>query len=610
MLARSRQLPAILIVALSLSACGGGGSTTPHVSSTPSGNGNPIPTQTGSPGSGPASAYTCPTSDTVTSVARSGGSNVEVMRRFPQRAARSTQQKGGLLAVSYDRAALRASATSVGLHEQSLGANLVHTLDFPHLGVTMRVLSVPPASSARIATALRSLPGVRGVGPAGQQRFLTSVSAPYFTNDPYFTGFQQTVPVNGSTPAPTYKVGPYEESSEVPGQWGMHAIGLDYAYAYSQPNNGSGVQSGNALGSAAVKIAIIDTGADTGLGGGSDISPELQSKIAYQKCFITNGTSQSTSTFVTDQDGHGTDVSGIAAAASANGIGFTGSGGDSVIYSYRVAPTPDDSCVGQTPDDQCSVSTNDIASAINDAVANHVNVISMSLGGGNCTNGQDPASDEGAAVANAIAAGVVVVAASGNDAQPGGSAPVDAPACDTGVIAAGATSLADGMPNGDGNSNGTQANPIEYVASYSNSGSPGASPRNPAAWGIVAPGGDPSSADSNPNATSTDDLHWIENIYTSTPFDSKFGGPCAPDYPGTGAVECRVLIAGTSMAAPAVAGAAALILGVNPTYQSAAAMKTLLCSTADDIGDSREGCGRVNVYRAMATALHDPHPPT
>jgi len=63
------------------------------------------------------------------------------------------------------------------------------------------------------------------------------------------------------------------------------------------------------------------------------------------------------------------------------------------------------------------------------------------------------------------------------------------------------------------------------------------------------------------------------------------------------------------MAAPHVAGAAALILSVNPAYRSSAKMKQLLCSTADDINDSREGCGRLNVYRAMAVALGDPSPP-
>jgi hypothetical protein len=38
-------------------------------------------------------------------------------------------------------------------------------------------------------------------------------------------------------------------------------------------------------------------------------------------------------------------------------------------------------------------------------------------------------------------------------------------------------------------------------------------------------------------------------------------------------------------------------------------MKSLLCTTADDIGDGKEGCGRLNVYRAMAVALGDSKKP-
>jgi hypothetical protein len=37
-------------------------------------------------------------------------------------------------------------------------------------------------------------------------------------------------------------------------------------------------------------------------------------------------------------------------------------------------------------------------------------------------------------------------------------------------------------------------------------------------------------------------------------------------------------------------------------------MKQLLCLTADDLGDSHQGCGRLNVYRAMAKALGDTAP--
>jgi len=67
------------------------------------------------------------------------------------------------------------------------------------------------------------------------------------------------------------------------------------------------------------------------------------------------------------------------------------------------------------------------------------------------------------------------------------------------------------------------------------------------------------------------------------------------------------------MATPHVAGAAALILAVSgSTYANPTAMKALLCETADDLGPTagaHEGCGRLNVYRAMAYALNDPVKP-
>jgi hypothetical protein len=595
-----------------LSACGGGsgGSSSVPTAATPTPVGvlpKPLPSVAPSPGSSPvadAAAFVCPTSDKASAVASGRTAADEARRMLPRRGSPATPAAGSsqLVAVTYDAQTAATQKTTLSTRESALGATLMRSYTFSHAKLVTHVLKVATAKVNTVESSLRLQAGVRAVGLTGARRSATSVNAPYFPNDPYFTGFSTTVaPTSGAAvPAPTFEIGPLEESANVPGQWDMHATRLEYAFAYSQSGNGSGVTNPAALGSSSVKIATIDTGQDT-------THPELASKIVYQRCFITDSSGvQSTSNFTTDEDGHGTDTAGIAGAAIGNGLGFAGAGGNVVLYGYRVFPTPDDNCTNtSTTDPQCGTDTQDIASAIEDAVTNHVNVISLSLGGTGCVNGADSDPTEGAAIADAIAANVIVVAAAGNSTGP----PVEAPACDPGVIAVGATGLADGTTNASGNTGGSATAPVEYVASYSDYGSPGAAVGSSSAWGIVAPGGDPANDNDN------DDLHWVENIWTSTPFmasanDTNFEGSCTGDYPSeSGTVDCRILIAGTSMATPHVAGAAALILSANPSYQSPSLMKQLLCSTADDISDPNEGCGRLDVYRAMATALGDSNIP-
>jgi len=525
------------------------------------------------------------------------------------------------IAVTYSASSFRAPAAGARVtpQEAAAGASFVAQISLSKDNHVMRVLNVPTASATKAAAALRSQAGVVSVATGRQKRYALSVTTPYYTNDPYFQGFTSIQNTAAGNPAAsTFEVLPYAASALVPGQWDMHAIQLEHAYGYSQANNGSNVTNPSALGSTSVNIAIIDTGEDAN-------HPELASKIVRQRCFITNeaGTAQSTGNYSLDEDGHGTDVSGIAAADSNNGVGFTGVGGKVNIFAYRVFPTPDDNCANpDSSDEQCETDTADIASAITDAVNNGANVISMSLGGGGgtgnsgCTgNGVDSDPTEAAAVSYAIEHNVIVVAAAGNSGTSGEG--VAAPGCDSGVIAVGATSLDDGTANGTGSFGGTATTPVEYVPSYSQYGSPASSPGSAGAWGIVAPGGDPSSD------TDNDDLHWIENIWTTTPYESSasdqnFLGECTDDYPSSsstaGTVDCRTLIAGTSMATPHVAGAVALILSVSGAYSTPALMKGLLCSTADNLSVNgstpNQGCGRLNIYRAMATALGDSSPPT
>ena len=196
------------------------------------------------------------------------------------------------------------------------------------------------------------------------------------------------------------------------------------------------------------------------------------------------------------------------------------------------------------------------------------------------------------AIGAALAAGVVVVGSAGNEASgtssdagcARGSSTIDFPAAYDGVISVGATSL---------NDSAAPLNPAlaaEYVAGYSNSG-PGLT--------LVAPGGDPSAADES-QSNPADILHWVYNLYTTTAANPK--ERCAD------ASDCTALYAGTSQAAPHVSGAAALMLSLDPAL-TPAQVERILIAGADDIGDPKQGHGRLDVYRALAAVAGDPNPP-
>lgn len=556
-----RFLAPLLAVSLLAGCHGSGGGAT----------GDVVPGATQSPGA--ASAYQCPQSpQAVASSARAQVAGVERMRPPPIAADDSID---GLVAVRLKSGLTITDAAAVTPAEAAAGANaVVKQFDYAAIASTTRVLRVDRNHVSDALARLRAMPGVVAVSRVAVRRTLV-VDQRYLTDDPYFRGFP---------PARA----PYFETASIAGMWDMHAIGLDYAWEYGQSGNGSSVYQPLALGAYSVKVAILDTGEDVA-------HPELSNgKIVYTKCFVTSpGGASTSSIYVTDRDGHGTAVSGMAAAKIDNQLGFVGAGGDVSLMGYRVFPTPDDNCLRPgNHDRQCAASTVDIASAIDDAVNNGARVINLSLGGGPCPDDQV----EGTAIANAVAHNVIVVAASGNN----GRNSVDAPACDPGVIAVGASALADGHRNGSG-----AGGSGEYVASYSNYAA-----NRPTSWGLVAPGGDPYCPGTNA-CGDRDYLHWVYNIVTTTPLDAKFAGLCQPDEgnPG-GPVDCRILLAGTSASSPHVAGVAALILSVNSaTYGTPSAMLHLLCSTAQRLRSARQGCGRLDAYRALAVALGDPNPP-
>jgi len=191
-------------------------------------------------------------------------------------------------------------------------------------------------------------------------------------------------------------------------------------------------------------------------------------------------------------------------------------------------------------------------------------VINMSLGGGFFLGACD-SEPVAQAVNAAVAAGVVVVAASGNDANASG---LGAPACASGAIAVAAT-YDSAYPNPDF--------PSTTAFQFSNC------------------------SDSFPGV---DDLTCFSNRSIETDvaapgcltFSAERNDPSGTAFSG----KC-----GTSMASPHVAGLAALILDANPSL-SPAAVRQILRDSAIDLGppgfDVGYGYGRIDVISAVKLA--------
>lgn len=474
----------------------------------------------------------CPTSGAAPASVAAAGE--QELRRGVSASASVQRFVPGLLAVTYGSG-------------RDFGVRIVHVDD--------------SLMNAKIAQ-LRSQPGVQSVGRVTYRERMTITS-----NDPYYVGFTGTA-------------APYYENAATPGQWDMHVINMDGAW--------SQFASAPVIGA---PIAIVDTGVDL-------THPELTTpagvtapKVVRTQCYVTYPTNaaQSSGPYVTDTDGHGTNVAGIADADTSNNFAFASVAYDAPLLAYRIFPTdPSGGCEVSNPPNQCFTTSADEASAINDAVQHGAKVINLSLGAPPPCSTGDP---EYVAVEHAIASGVVVVAAAGNGiGQPAvGQPSLDCPAADPGVIAVGATSINDANP----------LNTFEYVASYSNyltgSGTAGGGAY------LVAPGGDPSSSETCSGCT-VDHLHWIENIYSTTGWGISPGSTCSggKDFAGE-QNDCNVLIAGTSQATPHVVGVVSLMLAKNPRL-TPAQIATGLCASADNIADPKQGCGRLNASAAVTWA--------
>jgi thermitase len=159
-----------------------------------------------------------------------------------------------------------------------------------------------------------------------------------------------------------------------------------------------------------IVIAVVDTGVDGG-------HPDLAGKVVPgYNAFADNGNAG-------DDNGHGTAVAGLIAANTDNGVGIAG-----LCWGCRIMPIKSLNRNGGGSDAT-------VAAGIRWAADNGARVINLSLGG----SGESQTLGE--AVNYALARGIVVVAASGNERQEGNEP--NYPAAYPDVIAVGATGNSD-----------------------------------------------------------------------------------------------------------------------------------------------------------------------
>ncbi|MFL5843335.1 MAG: S8 family peptidase [Solirubrobacteraceae bacterium] len=169
---------------------------------------------------------------------------------------------------------------------------------------------------------------------------------------------------------------------------------------------GMGVRSAwNVTTAGSAVVAVVDTGAELG-------HPDLAANLWTNTGEIAgNGIDDDANGFVddvhgydfagkdadpTDENGHGTHVAGIIGARGNNGTGVTGVAWHAQLMIVRVL------------DAKGSGSVYDVARGIRYAVANGAKIVNLSMAGPD----NDPALE--AAIAEAKAAGVLIVAAAGN----------------------------------------------------------------------------------------------------------------------------------------------------------------------------------------------------
>jgi serine protease len=310
------------------------------------------------------------------------------------------------------------------------------------------------------------------------------------------------------------------------------------------PQAWSNARAAKAPGARGVTIAVLDTGIAYSNRGRYRQAPDLA-----KTRFVSGYDFVAGDPYPFDQNGHGTFVTGILAQSTDNGSGVTG-----LAYRARIMPV-------RVLDSRGEGTATDIEKGIRFAIRKRVDVINLSLEFGTEVRASEIPGIIGA-IRDANRAGIVMVAASGNE----GERTIAYPARATQVIAVGATTE------------------NKCLADYSNGGT---------GLDIVAPGGGP---DAN-----------LQGDANCKPFSGSGREITQQTFKGSTIRRFGLRTEeGTSMASPHVAAAAAYVIatqtaGANP---SPAAVEARLKATARDLGapgpDASYGAGLVDLAAATS----------
>lgn len=278
-----------------------------------------------------------------------------------------------------------------------------------------------------------------------------------------------------------------------------------------------------------IRVGIVDTGIDPN-------HPDFAGRVVQMEDFTGQGP--------VDNHGHGTHVAGIVGGSgAASGGKYKGVAPDCSYYTAKVLRGDG------------SGNMSDVMAGIEWAVQQGVQVINLSLGGGQSCDGTDALS---ATCDAAVSHSVVMCVAAGNSGP--NASTVGSPGCAKTVITVGATTKTD------------------LVADFSS--------RGPTSDNRIKP-----------------DLCFPGAAITSCRAKgTAMGTPLDDNY---------TTASGTSMATPHATGACALLLQAKPGLVPQQ-IKDLLMNTAKDLGldPNTQGKGRAQVFAAYQSALGEiPQPP-